>query len=142
MNSGNVILHLPLEARNLAASLESDLSFSLPTCSLLPSSTEPSPKYLLYATPTLQRQSLPRFRLFSSSCLDHQQSSLTALPAAVYDTEEGGRPVTAAVPATSSQVSPLPLSRAISRPGTHGSSCSGPCHLFPPYTQAHFAVGI
>lgn len=47
MNPGNLILHLPLQARNLAVTLESDLSLSHPTYDPLPSSTESSPKYLL-----------------------------------------------------------------------------------------------
>ena len=51
MNPGNLILHLPLQARNLAVTLESNLSLSHPTYSPLPSSTESSSKYLLYATP-------------------------------------------------------------------------------------------
>ena len=51
MNPGNLILHLPLEARNLAVTLESNFSLSHPTHSPLPSSIESSSKYLLYATP-------------------------------------------------------------------------------------------
>lgn len=84
-NPGNLILHLPLEARNLAVTLESDLPFSLPTYNPMPSSTESSLKYLSYATPPLHWQSLPMVQPLSISCLDLHQSFLTALPAAVYD---------------------------------------------------------
>lgn len=58
MNPGNLIIHFPLQARNLAVTLESDLSLSHPTSSPLPSSVESSPKYLLVATPPLLCQSL------------------------------------------------------------------------------------
>lgn len=72
-NPGNLILHLPLEARNLAVTLESDLSFSLPTYPL-PSSTKSSLKYLSYATPPLHWQSLPMDQPLNISCLDLRAS--------------------------------------------------------------------
>lgn len=58
MNPGNLIIHLPLQARNLAVTLESDLSLSHPTRSPLPNSVESSPKYLLHVTPPLHCRSL------------------------------------------------------------------------------------
>lgn len=58
MSPGNLIPHLPLQARNLAVTLESDLSLSHPTYNPLPSSIASSPKCLLCATPPLHWQSL------------------------------------------------------------------------------------
>lgn len=68
MNLGNVILPLLLQAKNLAASLEKDPCFSLPTYNPLPSSTESSLKYLLYATPPSPGAETPQppFRLSAS----------------------------------------------------------------------------
>lgn len=68
MNPGNLILHLPLQARNLAVTRESDLSLSHPTYNPLPNSTASSPKYLLYATPPLHWQPLRLVQTLSISC--------------------------------------------------------------------------
>lgn len=68
MNPGNLILHLPLQARNLAAILESDLSLSHPTYNPLPNSTESYPKYLSYATHSLHCQSICLVQTLNISC--------------------------------------------------------------------------
>lgn len=84
MNPGNLIIHLPLQARNLAVTLESDLSLSHPTPSPLPNSVESSPKYLLHATPPLHCHSLcPGSDPQHLSFLNHHQCFRKALPAAI-----------------------------------------------------------
>lgn len=81
MDPGNLIIHLPLQARNLAVTLESDLSLSHPTSSPLPSSVESSPKYLLDATPPLHCHSLcPGSAPQPLSLLNHHQHFRTASP--------------------------------------------------------------
>lgn len=83
MNPGNLIIHLPLQARNLAVTLESDLSLSHPTSSPLPSSVESSPKYLLDATPPLHCQSLcPGSAPQHIALRNHHQHFRTTSPAA------------------------------------------------------------
>lgn len=91
MDPGNLIIHLPLQARNLAVTLESDLSLSHPTSSPLPSSVESSPKYLLDATPPLHCHSLcPGSAPQPLSLLNHHQHFRTASPPAVCSTATGG----------------------------------------------------
>lgn len=83
MNPGNLIIHLPLQARNLAVTLESDLSLSHPTSSPLPSSVESSPKYLLDATPPLHCHSLcPGSAPQPLALRNHHQRFRTTSPAA------------------------------------------------------------
>lgn len=90
MNPGNLIIHLPLQARNLAVTLESDLSLSHPTSGPLPSSVESSPKYLLDATPPLHCHSLcPGSAPQPLSLLNHHQRFQTASPAVCYTDTQG-----------------------------------------------------
>lgn len=69
MNPGNLNLHLPPQARNLAVTLESDLPLSHPTSSPSPNSiVSSSPKCLLYATYSFHWQSLRLAQTLSISC--------------------------------------------------------------------------
>lgn len=87
MNLGNAILHLSLQARNLAVTLESDLSHSHPTYNPLPSSAESSPQCLSCVPSPLPGRALAWFGPPAFLCLCHHHGHLTAGPAAVYNTD-------------------------------------------------------
>lgn len=145
MNPGNLIIHLPLQARNLAVTLESDLSLSHPTSSPLPSSVESSPKYLLDATPPLHCHSLcPGSAPQPLALRNHHQRFRTTSPAAGCNMATWGMVLhrTAAVQVGSS---PSPF-RGWSPTLWDGTQrCSGPSFgllfqpLFLPYTPVPFA---
>lgn len=145
MNPGNLIIHLPLQARNLAVTLESDLSLSHPTSSPLPSSVESSPKYLLDATPPLHCHSLcPGSAPQPLALRNHHQRFRTTSPAAGCNMATRGMVLhrTAAIQVGSS---PSPF-RGWSPTLWDGTQrCSGPSFgllfqpLFLPYTPVPFA---